>query len=959
MRKWIIGLMCLGMGLGMAQAATFTVSTAADSGAGSLRQAIVDSSSSEPPNEIVFSIGSPYTIQPLSALPNITNQVHINAVLGDPNPTVTLDGSLAGAGISGLRIQYTSNCIVQGLRICNFAANGIYVYNAESNLIQRCAIYSNQYGIILSGSSRNLIGGSSIAVKNTISANDLNGLTIYGTSVSNQIAGNFIGTDEAGTNAWPNLSSGIQLSGGIHTLVGGVNSVAGGPFPGNVISGNGVYGLYINTTNGQTLVLGNLVGLNRYGLAAVPNAQAGICCNNSPSNQFGGTGALTRNAVSGNGNQGVFILNTQAVGNVVSGNFIGTDKNGTLAVPNGLDGIEVYNAPNNRIGGAGAEGNLVSGNTQSGINIEGPSIGNSATGNVIQSNFIGTDSSGTLPLPNLGPSGLRISCPQTLVGGSNRGNVIAGNLGNGVQVSGEGHGAVMRGNWIGPYDPSLVALSNRVNGIYLSGVSNCVIGGTNLLDRNIISGNGFSGISLYGSACVENTILGNIIGVDSSGSTAVGNLEHGIFIYQAPSNQVGLGVSGGKNLISGNGLDGISIWEGDENTIENNFIGTDGTGRNAIPNEGNGIYLWDCRGCDVGGYDTFEGNLISGNDANGMMLTGSGCTSNQITGNRIGSDLTGTNALRNSDHGLRFASSCYSNLVGGGSGDGNDILFNGKDGVYVEDSAHGIAIVGNSFAHNGGLGIDLSPEGRTPNDVLDADSGANGLPNFPILTTISNNGTHVILSGYLETEPLKDYRVEFFFNRSCDPTGYGEGEYVMALVSNLTTDASGFAVFTNLALELHDPPPDFVTATASDLELWNTSEFSPFILLDSDGDGMGDGYEDEYFGGYQSGNPAGDMDGDGSLNGEEFDADTSPIESDSIFRLAGMSNQPAQTLVGLESSDSREYMLQHREAMEDGLPWTDLSGLWSHGTGDILIFTHGTVFTTQFYRAKARIPIAN
>lgn len=82
-------------------AATYMVTTAADSGPGSLRQPILDSNASPPPNEILFSLPSPYTITPTSALPNITNAVNINAMTGWPTPTVHLDGSPAGVGVNG------------------------------------------------------------------------------------------------------------------------------------------------------------------------------------------------------------------------------------------------------------------------------------------------------------------------------------------------------------------------------------------------------------------------------------------------------------------------------------------------------------------------------------------------------------------------------------------------------------------------------------------------------------------------------------------------------------------------------------------------------------------------------------------------------------------------------------------------------------------------------------------
>jgi len=234
MKKYLRGFASLLLIASSAGAATYTVSSSADSGPGTFRQAILDANSDAPPNEILFTIGSPYTITLVSALPAITNRVDINAMAGHPHPTVFLDGSSAGSGARGLQIQQTAGCIIQGLRIANFSSDGIQLYQSDSNVIQRCTIYSNDYGVLIRGGSFNLIGGNTALQKNTLSANVHSGIRVDNASISNQISGNYIGTDEEGIRAWANGSSGVYLYAGSHTLVGGENVTPGGLFPGNL-----------------------------------------------------------------------------------------------------------------------------------------------------------------------------------------------------------------------------------------------------------------------------------------------------------------------------------------------------------------------------------------------------------------------------------------------------------------------------------------------------------------------------------------------------------------------------------------------------------------------------------------------------------------------------------------------------------------------------------------------------
>ncbi|MDQ5867549.1 MAG: CSLREA domain-containing protein, partial [Chloroflexota bacterium] len=158
-----------------------------------------------------------------------------------------------------------------------------------------------------------------------------------------------------------------------------------------------VMGLVINGFGGAiyiiggtgNLIQGNYIGTNPTGTSAVPNA-GGILLDNAPNNTVGGTTAAARNLISGNSGPGVNIVNSGSTGNLIQGNYIGTNAAGTSALPNGT-GIILDNAPNNTIGGTAAgAGNLISGNTGAGVDVV-----SGTTGTLLQGNYIGTNAAGT------------------------------------------------------------------------------------------------------------------------------------------------------------------------------------------------------------------------------------------------------------------------------------------------------------------------------------------------------------------------------------------------------------------------------------------------------------------------------------------------------------------------------------------------------------------------------------
>lgn len=317
-----------------------------------------------------------------------------------------------------------------------------------------------------------------------------------------------------------------------------------------------------------------------------------------------------------------------------------------------------------------------------------------------------------------------------------------------------------------------------------------------------------------------NTIVGNYIGLDVTGTQSFGGRRHGLEIASS-DNLIGGADPSARNVISGTGDQGIVIL-GSRNRIQGNLIGTDVTGTNALPNLAGVFLIVGPSGQAVvdnviGGTNRGEGNVISGNIEAGVFLQAS---RNVIQGNYVGTDLSGTNAMSNGSHGV---------LVNGNNNilAGNTIAFNGGDGVFIP-IGNGNLIRGNRIFSNDGMGIDLGSKGVTANDPTDADTGANNLQNFPVLTLAANLGGSTTLSGSLRARANAVFNLDFFSTDKPDPTGYGQGQDYIGS-STIKTDATGNADFSE-TVAVAVPIGRFVTATATD-SANNTSEFSECIAV--------------------------------------------------------------------------------------------------------------------------------
>lgn len=850
-----------------------------------------------------------------------------NNIVGGTN---SWERNLVSGNHTGVDVYYTAGRItIQG----NFIGTDVTGTNALPNA---------SIGVSIGGAN-NVVGGRGAAARNIISGNKYYGISLwYDTATGNVIRGNYIGVDTTGVRRCANQNHGIQVANfANNNTIGG--TAAG---EGNVISGNGENGILISQGAHHNTLYGNLIGLNAAGTEAISNRVWGVRIQ-GPSNTVGGLATGTRNVVSGNGSAGIWADSTNACRTLIYGNYVGTDITGSNAVPNGAAGIDVSDAANCQIGTSGGGGNLVSGNTNSaGIQIF--SALPAATGNVIRCNYVGTDASGRFAVPN--SAGISVECPGTVVGGDVYRNIVSGNRRSGVSLYG---GVVLKGNYIGVDVTGLSALSNGLYGVDIWEASSNQVGGTDLGDANVISGNGSAGIRIYSSNSVRNVIEGNYIGTDRNGENALGN-GIGVFIDGGWSNRVGGNSPASMNVISGNRSTGVELRNGARgNMIQRNIIGADAGVVDALANSNGGVRVDGSPANWIGGR-TNEGNFVAGNRRDGIVIYNVDSAGNHVFGNWIGCSAT-LSPIPNEEHGVVIYNDASSNEVGSAVPGTvtNRIAFNGHDGVRVSGGT-GNRIMQNRIFSNGWIGINLGADSYTTNDFDDADSGPNNLQNFPVLLSATNNGTQITVIGTIDGIPAMVKLIEYFGSSDVDPSGYGEGEFVISTTNPVMIGPTGITTFTN-RFPTPARPPSFITATATDTNMLDTSEFSYRLILDSDHDGMPDGYEDDHFGGYKLGDPDEDEDDDGSSNLAEFMAGTDPGDSDSNLRFTEICLSGDDKAITFESSATRRYDADRSQSVLGEGGWVTVLYERS-GTGGAITFTDEWDYAESYYRMVPIVP---
>jgi Ca2+-binding RTX toxin-like protein len=237
-----------------------------DSGAGSLRQALLDAESHPGSNFIYFNIpgGSVHTLQPLSPLPTITDTIVIDGTTQPgfmATPVIQLDGSQSG-GADGLTLT-ASNSVVRGLDIGGFH-NGIVLTGGSGDVLQgdyvgvdpsaTTAFANSGAGIVLDGASNNTLGGTTFATRLIVSANGGDGIDVRNGSNNNTAIGNYIGTDVNGTGVLGNGGAGVFIADSSNNTVGGTAFNAG-----NIIVNNTGAGIAVTGTSTGDALRGNVL----------------------------------------------------------------------------------------------------------------------------------------------------------------------------------------------------------------------------------------------------------------------------------------------------------------------------------------------------------------------------------------------------------------------------------------------------------------------------------------------------------------------------------------------------------------------------------------------------------------------------------------------------------------------------------------------------------------------------
>jgi hypothetical protein len=431
-----------------AQAATYTVTTVNDAGPGSLRRALMQSGQQLNADRIEFAIPGAglHTIAVASDLPVVTEDVTIDGYSqagsspATPNtpavPRIAIDATNAARGldIGGDRVE------VRGLAVHSAQSVGIFVEGREivvagnhigTNAAGTALRPNGDFGVEIYGGD-NVIGGPAAEDRNVIAGSGAINVRVKG-GTGHVIEGNRIGTNAAGTAGLDNLGA-----------YGAMVDTGGNDVRGNLIAAEFVGLELLGDAN---TAQGNLIGTNAAGTGAIPSG-LGINVEGGDDNLIGGTSAEEANVISGNAFGGLQIEAGDATdpeeevgpgtGNAVKGNFVGTDRTATIAIPNGvgfgLAGVAITISDHNMIGGSepGA-GNVIAANDGEGIFI----IGTGAENNDVLGNWIGTTPAGAANLGN-GKSGVRIlDASRNRVGetGANGSqNTIAHNGEDGVTV---------------------------------------------------------------------------------------------------------------------------------------------------------------------------------------------------------------------------------------------------------------------------------------------------------------------------------------------------------------------------------------------------------------------------------------------------------------------------------------------------------------------------------------------
>lgn len=796
-------------------AATFLVSNTNASGAGSLAQAITSANATTTSDTINFDILGlgPHVIS--ADLPTITQPVLINGY-SEPGSIENTSNNLGTNAV--IKIGLNGQSLPTGEPVLEISADNV--------TIRGLAIYG---------------------MKNE-------GIGIHVTSAAQNVSirGCFVGLTAAGTQN--STGTGIRVD-GTANIGSNTNNHR------NVISGNDVAGILLRGPG--SLVRNNLIGANLSANEAISNGDGILLSTaNSTSNRIGGDWETERNAIVASNNRGIRLDVTAGDGNVFQNNImsqnskLGIDLGGDGVTPNDEDDSD--DGPNRlqnfpelafarsndvhvRVDGALSgqpgtyeiaflgiaiphpsgygESALPIGTKEVEIGIDSTSVGFSAALTLEQppDGFYVTATARNVVTNDTSEFARNVFTPaaQSILTVTNTNDVGAGSLRAAILAANEAEGTqTIVFNIPGPGPHTILPLSEYTisESVIVDGYSqpssspNTLPEGSNADLRIVISG-----AQLPGEAGGVFAVLG----ADTS--------IRGLVIHSAPQH-------------------GIRSANSDRVQIEGCFIGTDVTGEIDLGNGMSAISTGASRDMIIGGPARGQRNVLSGNGHYGIL---NNAERTIIMNNVIGASASLDGPLGNGLGGI-IASNAVGDIGSDEAREGNVIRFNGGAGITISSGGSGQTILGNSIDANGSLGIDIAPSpgpaSVTPNDANDSDSGPNDRQNFPVLESVSLSNGQLTVEGTLEVPVTESvYMIRVYASESCDPSGHGEGATFVGREAVLQSGADETFSFT---IDADLGGTEQITATATQVILGNTSEFSACASLGGSqalcGDASGD-----------------------------------------------------------------------------------------------------------------------
>ena len=733
-----------------------------------------------------------------STILGTTNRVSIIGSSSTVGGTTAGEGNLI-ANYNGYPLSF-SNAGGTGYTYHDGLVQGNLIgVNAAGTAITNTAAFYDQVGIDVEGWTNLTVGGTSPGAANIIGGASPGIFLNLSTGVL--IQGNAIGTDLTGTlDFGGDAGYGIEIGGDLH-YGGSDNNTIGGTVAGagNIIA-NATNGVYVDDESTNNTILSDTIFVGDYGNAILLEHSSGV----AGGNNFQAAPVLTSASRSGGSTTVAGTIDStpnaaftvqlysndtccfdgSGPGQTLLGTMTTppTDANGHLTfsfdVPSDIPDGEFLNATATDPSGNTSEFSLdlIMGHLLIVTNTDDSGTGSLRQAILCANTVPGTD---TIAFNIPGP-GVHTITPVTGLPTITDPVIIDGYTQPGASPNTQTDG-----------DNAVLFIELNFASMIYNQFSNTSIGlgiaaGNSIVRGLIINRTGYtnSGISLFGQG--GNLIEGNFIGTDPTGTSALGNTGDGVLISQSSNNTIGGTTPAARNIISGNGGDGIDISGMSANTstnlVQGNLIGTTTSG-GALGNGFDGIGITGS-GNTVGGSAAGAGNIIADNGSDGIRV----------------SNAQGTIILSNT------------------------ITNNQRCGVLVGSGGQGTSILSNSLFDNRFLGISLGNGfSSTPNDPGDTDTGPNGLQNDPVITSATIVGDSTTIVGTLNSTPSSTFHIEFFGDGTADSSARGVGQMLLGSI-DVPTDSNGNGSFT----VPFTGNPNFVAATATD-PAGNTSEFSNTI----------------------------------------------------------------------------------------------------------------------------------